>query len=104
VWLYWIGLGVCLATEPTSRSDRRRMRGVTEIYRKMRSVGCQNGASCALWHREVERAPDLVGETLVRFGATVEMATLGGTAAAEMARLTGDLETYVCGQSELIIN
>jgi hypothetical protein len=53
---------------------------------------------------EVERGPDLMGETLVRLDATAEMATLGCTAEAEVARLTADLETYVCWPSELIIN
>jgi hypothetical protein len=55
-----------------------------------------------LWHGQVARALDLIGETLVLLDAEVE--TVGSAAAAKVRRVLRDLETYVTGQSDLIID
>jgi hypothetical protein len=55
-----------------------------------------------LWHGQVARALDLVGETLVSLDAEVE--SVGSAAAVKVRRALRDLETYVVGQSDLIID
>jgi hypothetical protein len=45
---------------------------------------------------------DLIGKTLVLLDAEVE--TVGSAAAAKVRRVLRDLETYVTGQSDLIID
>ncbi|MFL5338371.1 MAG: ISKra4 family transposase [Geminicoccaceae bacterium] len=55
-----------------------------------------------LWHGQVARALDLIGKTLVLLDAEVE--TVGSAAAAKVRRVLRDLETYVTGQSDLIID
>jgi hypothetical protein len=57
-----------------------------------------------LWHGQVKRAPDLIGETLVMLEAEVEAASPVAAPAHKVARVLRDLETYVSGQSELIID
>ena len=54
-----------------------------------------------LWHGQVERALDLIGETLARLGGMAEAAPV---AAAKVAAPLGGLQTYVSGQAELIID
>jgi hypothetical protein len=57
-----------------------------------------------LWHGQIRRALDLIGETLVIVDATAEdLLPLAG-AARKVARLLGELETYVTGQSDIIID
>ena len=57
-----------------------------------------------LWHGQVKRALDLIVDTLVMLDATAETASPVAAAAGKVARVLRDLETYVAGQSELIID
>ena len=54
-----------------------------------------------LWHGQVQRALDLIGETLARLDAMTEAAPV---AAAKVAALLRGLEAYVSGQADLIID
>ncbi len=54
-----------------------------------------------LWHGQVERALDLIGDTLARLDAMTEAAPV---AAAKVAALLRGLEAYVSGQADLIID
>ena len=54
-----------------------------------------------LWHGQVRRALDLIGETLARLDAMTEAAP---AAAAKVAPLLRGLETYVSGRAGLIID
>ena len=54
-----------------------------------------------LWHGQVPRALDLVGETLVWLEGMVDAAP---AAAAKVVALLQGLETYVSGQADLIID
>ena len=54
-----------------------------------------------LWHGRVQRALDLVGETLAWLEG---MAGAAATGAAKVAALLRGLETYVSGQAGLIID
>ncbi len=53
------------------------------------------------WHGQVERALDLIGDTLARLDAMAEAAPV---AAAKVAALLRGLEAYVSGQADLIID
>ena len=58
-----------------------------------------------LWHGQVRRALDLIGETLAEVDDTTAAATSPLSAAArKVARLLRDLETYVSGQSAIILD
>ena len=57
-----------------------------------------------LWHGQVRRALDLVGETLVTLEATAKTASPKAVTASKVAGVLRGLETYVSGQSELIID
>jgi hypothetical protein len=57
-----------------------------------------------LWHGQVRRALDLIGETLIMLDATADDPAPIEAAARKVARLLCDLETYVSGQSDLIID
>ena len=57
-----------------------------------------------LWHGQVRRALDLIGETVVIMVARTEDTPAMAAAARKVARLLGDLETYVPGQSAIIID
>ena len=54
-----------------------------------------------LWHGQVQRALDLIRETLTWVEGMTEAAP---TAAAKVAPLLRGIETYVSGQAELIID
>ena len=56
-----------------------------------------------LWHGQVQRALDLIGETLVILEATAPTSP-EATAAGKVAAVLTTLETYVAGQAELIID
>ena len=56
-----------------------------------------------LWHGQVRRSLDLIEETAVKLEA-IEEDTASVAAAQKVARLLRDLETYVSGQSEIIID
>ena len=60
--------------------------------------------SWRLWHGQVRRALDLVGGTLVTLDGKVNGTPPAAVAARKVARLLRDLETYVCGQSNIIID
>ena len=57
-----------------------------------------------LWHGQVQRALDLIGETLVILEATATTTSPEATAAGKAAVVLAGLETYVAGQSDLIID
>jgi len=58
-----------------------------------------------LWHGQVKRALDLIGETLVTLDTTAAAVWSPVAAtAAKVARVLRELERYVSGQSELIID
>jgi hypothetical protein len=54
-----------------------------------------------LWHGQVARALDLIGETLVMLDDLANGEELAAVAARKVARLLRDLETYFCGQSDI---
>jgi hypothetical protein len=51
-----------------------------------------------LWHGQVKRALDLIAETVVTVDATADHTEPMTAAGRKVARLLGDLETYVSGQ------
>jgi hypothetical protein len=57
-----------------------------------------------LWHGQVKRALDLIAETVGVVDATADDMSATTTAARKVAHLLGDLETYVSGQSNIIID
>ena len=57
----------------------------------------------SLWHGQVRRSLDLIEETAVKL-ESMEEGTVSIAAAQKVARLLRDLETYVSGQSEIIID
>jgi hypothetical protein len=56
-----------------------------------------------LWHGQVGRGLELIGETMATLEAMAETSP-AATVALKVARLLGELETYVCGQSDIIID
>src|SRR5271156_695879 len=57
-----------------------------------------------LWHGQVKRALDLIAETVVTVKVAADDKSPIAAAARKVARLLGDLETYVSGQSNIIID
>jgi hypothetical protein len=57
-----------------------------------------------LWHGQVRRGLELIGETMATLEATAKTTPSATLAALKVARLLGELETYVCGQSDIIID
>jgi hypothetical protein len=57
-----------------------------------------------LWHGQIRRALDLIGDTGAALDAVAAAASPAGAAASEVVKLLRDLKTYVVGQSELIID
>ena len=57
-----------------------------------------------LWHGQVRRGLDLIAETMTMLEAAAETASPATSAALKVMRLLGELETYVCGQSDIIID
>jgi hypothetical protein len=57
-----------------------------------------------LWHGQVRRGLDLIAETMSTLEGTVETASPAMSVALKVTRLLGELETYVCGQSDIIID
>ena len=55
-----------------------------------------------LWHGQVRRSLDLIGETLVTLEHPENDTSPGANAARKVTRLLLDLETYVSGQSDTI--
>jgi hypothetical protein len=74
---------------------------------------CQKGADLGdivehirwrLWHGQVRRAPDLIGETLLPLNAIAEMNSMIARATCEVVQALVALETDVAGLSDLIID
>jgi hypothetical protein len=57
-----------------------------------------------LWHGQVGRGLDLIAETVAMLQTKAETQSPATSAALKVTRLLGDLETYVCGQSDIIID
>jgi hypothetical protein len=57
-----------------------------------------------LWHGQVGRGLGLIGETMATLGAMAGAASPAAAVALKVGRLLGELETYVCGQSDIIID
>jgi hypothetical protein len=57
-----------------------------------------------LWHDQVKRALDLFGDTVAALGAVAAVVSPASAAAGKVVKLLRSLETYVVGQSELIID
>ena len=57
-----------------------------------------------LWHGQVKRALDLIAEAVATVDATADHTEPMTAAGRKVARLLGDLETYVSGQSDIIID
>jgi hypothetical protein len=53
-----------------------------------------------LWHGQVRRALNLIAETVVTMDAAADDKSPIAAAARKVARLLGELETYVVGQSD----
>jgi hypothetical protein len=77
------------ADTPCDREDGERLADAVERIR------------WRLWHGQVRRALDLVGEALARLDS---MADAAPAAAAKLAASVRGLETYVSGQAGLIID
>ena len=78
-----------------SADDRQAGADLVEIIDRIR---------WRLWHGQVARALDLIGETLVTLDGVVNGEKLAAVAARKVARLVRDLETYILGQSDIIID
>jgi hypothetical protein len=76
-----------------SADDRKTAASLSETIERIR---------WRLWHGQVGRGLDLIGETKATLEATA--ASPGTSVALKVARLLGELETYVCGQSDIIID
>jgi hypothetical protein len=57
-----------------------------------------------LWHGQVKRALDLICDTVATLDPVAAVASPPGATAGKVAKLLRGLETYVAGQSELIID
>jgi hypothetical protein len=57
-----------------------------------------------LWHGQVGRGLEIIGETMVTLEGIAETTSPAAAVALKVGRLLGDLETYVCGQSDIIID
>ena len=57
-----------------------------------------------LWHGQVQRALDLIADTLERLDAIGRGESCAAAPAAKLAGVLRSLETYVSGQSDLIID
>jgi hypothetical protein len=94
----------------------RRSSEIKNPRSKLRGIGGRkeadqkNAASCGeyvpkeikwrLWHGQVRRGLDLIAKTMAALEATAEAVS---PATLKVTRLLGELETYVCGQSDTII-
>jgi hypothetical protein len=57
-----------------------------------------------LWHGQVGRGLELIGETMATLDSMAAATTATAAVALKVGRLLGELETYVCGQSDIIID
>ena len=77
---------------PCDRADAARLADTIEHIR------------WRLWHGQVQRALDLIGDTLVILDAAAESVSPHAATAGKVAGVLRALETYVSGQSGLIID
>jgi hypothetical protein len=78
-----------------SADDRRTGADLVDIIDRIR---------CRLWHGQVSRALDLIGETLGTLDDVADGKESAAVAARKVMCLLRDLETYICGQSDIIID
>jgi hypothetical protein len=78
-----------------SADDRRTGTDLVEIIDRIR---------WRLWHGQVTRALELICAALVTLDGVANSEKLAAVAARKVARLLRDLETYICGQSDIIID
>jgi hypothetical protein len=78
----------------TTETDRQAGTRLTETIERIR---------WRLWHGQVKRALDLIAETIVIVDPVSDDVSATANAARKVARLLGDLETFVSGQSNIII-
>ena len=57
-----------------------------------------------LWHGQVGRGLELIGETMATLDSMATATTATAAVALKVGRLLGELETYVCGRSDIIID
>ena len=57
-----------------------------------------------LWHGQVARGLELIAETLATLDAMAGTTSPAAAVALKIGRLLGELETYVCGQSDIIVD
>src|SRR3954468_2212196 len=77
-----------------NRAEAARLADVVEAHIRWR-----------LWHGQVQRALDLIGETLGPLEAMAnDVASPPAVQAAKVAKLLRGLETYVSGQAEIILD
>src|SRR5580693_2555088 len=79
----------------TTETDRNAGARVTETIERIR---------WRLWHGQVKRALDLIAETIVTVDVAADDKSPIAATARKVTRLLGDLETYVSGQSDIIID
>jgi hypothetical protein len=79
----------------TSADDRKTGARLSDTIERIR---------WRLWHGQVKRGLELIGDTTVKLEAAAETTSPSTSVALKVARLLSDLETYVCGQSDIIID
>jgi hypothetical protein len=57
-----------------------------------------------LWHGQVGRGLELIGETMATLDAMAAATSPAAAVALKVGRLLGELETYICGQSDIIVD
>jgi hypothetical protein len=78
-----------------SAGDREAGARLTETIERIR---------LRLWHGQVERSLNLMGATKTSLESTAETASTATSTTLKVTRLLSDLETYVRGQSDIIID
>jgi hypothetical protein len=79
----------------TTETDRQAGARLAETIERIR---------WRLWHGQVKRALDLIAETIVTVDVAADDKSPIAAAGRTVARLLGDLETYVSGQADVIID
>ena len=57
-----------------------------------------------LWHGQIGRGLELIGETIATLEAMAGATSPAAAVALKVSRLLGELDTYVCRQSDIIID
>jgi hypothetical protein len=74
------------------------------IAEQARASDTIDGIRWRLWHGQVARSLELIAETLATLDAMTGTTSPAAEVALKIGRLLGELETYVCGQSDIIID